>query len=194
MPPRHSRSPRRRRSAALAGAVLAASVVGASVVAAMAAGVLPVRQLGSDGEVHGDVTVFDGEAPAVARLDPQLLGAVRRAASAAEADGVTFWVNSGWRSPEYQDELFRDAIAEYGSVEEAARWVATAETSPHVHGDAIDVGLWDATAWLAERGAAYGLCQIYGNEPWHYELRPDAADHGCPAMYPDASHDPRLQR
>ena len=26
----------------------------------------------------------------------------------------------------------------------------------------------------------YGLCQIYGNEPWHYELRPDAVDHGCP--------------
>jgi hypothetical protein len=31
------------------------------------------------------------------------------------------------------------------------------------------------------------------NEPWHYELRPDAADHGCPSMYADASHDPRLK-
>ena len=46
-----------------------------------------------------------------------------------------------------------------------------------------------AAAWLSARGAAYGLCQIYGNEPWHYELRPAAVEHGCPAMYavPDAT-------
>ena len=25
------------------------------------------------------------------------------------------------------------------------------------------------------------LCQIYSNESWHYELRPEAIDHGCPA-------------
>ena len=40
----------------------------------------------------------------------------------------------------------------------------------------------------------YGLCRIYGNEPWHYELRPDAVDHGCPPMYADPTHDPRMQR
>jgi hypothetical protein len=39
-----------------------------------------------------------------------------------------------------------------------------------------------------------GLCQIYGNEPWHYELRPDAIDHACPAMYADPTHDPRMQQ
>ena len=51
-----------------------------------------------------------------------------------------------------------------------------------------------ADAWLSEHGAAYGLCQIYGNEPWHYELRPEAVDHGCPPMYADPTHDPRMQR
>ena len=40
----------------------------------------------------------------------------------------------------------------------------------------------------------YGLCQIYGNEPWHYELRPEAIDHGCPPMYADPTHDPRMQQ
>ena len=45
-----------------------------------------------------------------------------------------------------------------------------------------------------QHGAAYGLCQIYGNEPWHYELRPAAGDHGCPALYADPTHDPRMQR
>ena len=89
--------------------------------------------------------------------------------------------------------LFREAVSKYGSEEEAARWVATAETSAHVSGDAVDVGP-DATAWLSEHGAEYGLCQIYGNEPWHYELRPDAIDQGCPPMYADPTQDPRMQQ
>jgi D-alanyl-D-alanine carboxypeptidase len=63
-----------------------------------------------------------------------------------------------------------------------------------VSGDAIDIEPSDATAWLSERGAEYGLCQIYSNEPWHYELRPEAIDHGCPPMYGDPTHDPRMQR
>ena len=46
-------------------------------------------------------------------------------------------------------------------------------------GDAIDIEPSDAAAWLSERGAEYGLCQIYSNEPWHYELRSEAIDHGC---------------
>jgi D-alanyl-D-alanine carboxypeptidase len=108
-------------------------------------------------------------------------------------DGVTF-LNSGWRSPEYQNQLLREAVSEYGSEEEAARWVATADTSPHGSGDAIDIGPVDATAWLSEHGAKYGLCQIYSNEPWHYELRPEANDHGCPAMFADPTHDPRGQQ
>jgi D-alanyl-D-alanine carboxypeptidase len=67
------------------------------------------------------VTVFDDDVPAVANLDPDLLGALRQAAADASDDGVEFLVNSGWRSPEYQEELFREAVAEYGSEEEAAR-------------------------------------------------------------------------
>jgi zinc D-Ala-D-Ala carboxypeptidase len=134
------------------------------------------------------------EIPGVANLDPDLLGALRQAATDAGNDGVEFRVDSGWRSPEYQNQLFRDAVSEYGSEEEAARWVATAETSAHVSGDAVDIGPSAATAWLSEHGARYGLCRIYGNEPWHYELRPDAIDQGCPPMYPDPTHDPRMQR
>ncbi|MEV4264628.1 M15 family metallopeptidase [Kribbella sp. NPDC049584] len=143
-----------------------------------------------DGAVPAGVTVFDDDYPAVANLDPALLAALRKAASDALADGVTFYVNSGWRSPQYQNELLREAIVKYGSEAEAARWVATPETSQHVRGAAVDIGHSDAKAWLAEHGAAYGLCQIYRNEPWHYELRPD----GCEPMYADPTHDPRMQR
>jgi len=138
--------------------------------------------------------VFDNEVPALANLDPALLEALRRAATDAAAGGVEFTVNSGWRSPEYQEELLREAVSEYGSEEEAARWVATEATSPHVSGAAVDIGQYDATAWLSEHGAAYGLCQIYDNEPWHYELRPEAIENGCPATYADPTQDPRMQQ
>jgi zinc D-Ala-D-Ala carboxypeptidase len=161
-------------------------------------GVLPSKHRGvlgeADGAVPAGTTVFNDEIPGVANLDADLLGSLRQAATEAADDGVEFVVDSGWRSPEYQNQLLREAVSEYGSEEEAARWVATAETSPHVSGDAVDIGPSDAKAWLSEHGAEYGLCQIYGNEPWHYELRPDAIDHGCPAMYADPTHDPRMQQ
>jgi LAS superfamily LD-carboxypeptidase LdcB len=140
------------------------------------------------------VTVFDDDIPAVANLDPGLLKALRQAATDAADDGVEFSVNSGWRSREYQDQLLREAISKYGSEKEAARWVATADTSPHVSGDAVDIGPSGATAWLSKHGAEHGLCQIYRNEPWHFELRPDAVDRGCPRMYADPTHDPRMQK
>ena len=130
---------------------------------------------------------------AAGNLDRALVGALRQAATDAADDGVELYVTSGWRSPEYQQQLLHEAISKYGSEEEAARWVATPETSPHVSGDAVDIGPIDATAWLSEHGAEYGLCQIYSNEPWHYELRPEAIDHGCPPVYADPTHDPRMQ-
>jgi zinc D-Ala-D-Ala carboxypeptidase len=148
----------------------------------------------ADGAVPNGTTVFDDEIPGVANLDPALLGALRQAATDAADDGVEFFVNSGWRSREYQAQLLREAIPKYGSEEEAARWVATPNTSPHVSGDAVDIGPVEATAWLSKHGAEYGLCQIYRNEPWHYELRPGAIDRGCPRMYADPTHDPRMQQ
>jgi hypothetical protein len=148
----------------------------------------------ADGAVPDGVTVFDDQYPAISRLDPALFEALRQAASDAADAGVHVIVNSGWRSPEYQNQLLREAAATYGSEEEAARWVATADTSTHVSGDAVDLGPSAATVWLSEHGADYGLCQIYSNEPWHFELHPDAIDHACPSMYTDPTHDPRMQQ
>jgi len=148
----------------------------------------------ADGAVPDGTTVFDDWVPGVANLDPVLLGALRRAASGAEQDRVEFFVDSGWRSPEYQQQLVRQAVLKYGSAEEAARWVASPKTSAHVSGDAVDIGRSDAAAWLSDHGAGYGLCQIYRNEPWHYELRPEAVEQGCPPAYADATQDPRAQR
>jgi hypothetical protein len=148
----------------------------------------------ADGAVPDGTTVFDDEVSGVAKLDSDLVGALHRAAADAAGDGVELYVDSGWRSPEYQEQLLREAISKYGSEEAATRWVATPETSAHVSGDAVDIGPSGAAAWLSAHGAAYGLCQVYGNEPWHYELRPQAIGRGCPAMYADPTHDPRMQQ
>jgi hypothetical protein len=146
-----------------------------------------------DGALPDGVTILDDEYPGVANLDTDLLQALREAATDAADDGIEFHVNSGWRSSDYQNQLLREAVSEYGSEDVAARWVATVDRSAHVSGNAVDIGSFDATAWLSEHGAEYGLCQIYSNESWHYELRPEAIDHGCPPMYADPTHDPRMQ-
>jgi zinc D-Ala-D-Ala carboxypeptidase len=147
----------------------------------------------ADGVVPDGTTAFDDQVPGVAKLDPALLAALRHATTDAASDGVELVVDSGWRSSAYQAQLLGDAAARYGSEQEAARWVATPSTSAHVKGDAVDIGPSGAAVWLSDHGAAYGLCQIYANEPWHYELRPQAAGQGCPAKYADPTQDPRIK-
>ncbi|NLU83566.1 M15 family metallopeptidase [Rhodococcus sp. HNM0569] len=185
------------RTASRAAALGLAVVVGLVAIQACRSVPLPApysdAEHGADGDLPVGVTVFDDEYAGVGNLDPELIGALRDAADAAAEQGIEFHVNSGWRSPEYQDQLLREAVAEYGSNAAAARWVATPETSAHVSGDAVDIGPADAAAWLARHGAGHGLCQIYTNEPWHFELRPDAVGYRCPHMYADPTRDPRMQ-
>ena len=183
---------RRRRS--VFGAVLVSvSAVLIGVVTSRLAGPLLARGE-AVGAVGRGLTVFDNKRPAVANLDPELLRAIRQAAKAAARDGVKISVNSGWRSPEYQDRLHLQAVWKYRSEAKAARWVATADTSSHVSGDAVDIGPNRAIAWLSRHGAQYRLCQIYRNEPWHYELRADVMARGCPPMYADPRRDPRMHQ
>ena len=106
-------------------AVVVVAVVGthgyssASSAAGSFADVLPGDHQGAltaaDGVVPDGATVFDDQLPAVAKLDPDLLSAVRRAAPDAAHDGVEIQLNSGWRSSAYQEQLLRAAIAKYGS-------------------------------------------------------------------------------
>lgn len=182
----------------VAGALSSATDTGAS--SAGAPDGAPAGTAGGDGNGGGagmeaeleGVTAFD-DVPAVTRLNPDLLRALQQATRDAAREDVSVEVTSGWRSPEYQDRLREEAVAQYGSREEAARWVASSKTSAHVSGDAVDVGGFEATLWMKEHGPAYGLCQIYDNEPWHFELRPEAPDQGCPDVYWDPTYDPRMQ-
>ncbi len=133
----------------------------------------PLTPIGiEDGFIDtGDsISPFADDLPAIAGLDPALRAAMQDAATAALADGVDFVVTSGWRSERYQQSLFDQAVRDYGSAEEALRWVAPADVSSHVTGHAVDIGFTDANSWLSQHGTDYGLCQTYANEMWHFEL------------------------
>ncbi|MDQ0894048.1 M15 family metallopeptidase [Agromyces ramosus] len=132
------------------------------------------------------VSPFADELPAIARLEPGLRAAMQDAARAAIAEDVEFVVTNGWRSAAYQKVLLDAAIAEYGSEEEARRFVSTPETSKHVTGEAVDIGRTDANSWLSQHGSDYGLCQTYANEMWHFELATTPGGE-CPAQLSDAS-------
>jgi zinc D-Ala-D-Ala carboxypeptidase len=129
---------------------------------------------------------FDVSNPALAQLDPSLLNAVQDAARAATAQGVDLRISSGWRSKGFQQRLFDDAVGKYGSVDIARQFVASSDISKHVVGQAVDVAPVDADQWLIRNGAQFGLCQIYANELWHFELAVDQQGN-CPPLRPNAA-------
>ncbi|MFJ1794949.1 M15 family metallopeptidase [Kitasatospora griseola] len=170
------------RTAVGAGAV---AVLGA-VAAFSVAGADEVRP--GDGELAVGVSVspFDDGSAAVNRLDPALLAALRAAATDAKAQGIELRVTSGWRSRSYQQRLLDAAVEKHGSLELARRFVNTPEKSSHVSGKAVDVGPTNADDWLNRKGAKYGLCQVYANEMWHFELLTTPGGR-CPSQLPDAA-------
>jgi zinc D-Ala-D-Ala carboxypeptidase len=135
--------------------------------------IAPTPEISADDgliEVGESVSPFDEHLPAIAKLDPDLRAAVQASAIDAEADGISMVVTSGWRTQRYQQKLLDDATYKYGSLEEARKHVNTPELSTHISGDAVDIGYTDADSWLSQHGARYGLCQIFANEMWHFEL------------------------
>ncbi|MFJ8038949.1 M15 family metallopeptidase [Kitasatospora sp. NPDC096147] len=142
----------------------------------------------ADGAMPGSgrVSPFDKEVPAVGKLDPALLEALQKATVAARAKKIEIFVTSGWRSRDYQQGLLDRAVVEHGTLDRARQYVNTPDASTHVSGKAVDVGATDAAYWMAQYGPEFGLCQVYANEIWHYELLTTPGG-TCPAMLPDAA-------
>jgi len=135
---------------------------------------------------HDWVKITD-DVPAVVNLAPDLHDALLQANDAIVAEGgAEILIVDGWRSENYQNYLFDEAVTKYGSEEEASRWVKRGDESRHVLGEAVDIATADAMDWLSRFGGEYGLCQIYANESWHFELAAD--ENGvCPPMLTDGS-------
>lgn len=92
---------------------------------------------------------------------------------------------SGYRSTARQAELWKKALAKYGTETEARKWVAKPGGSAHHSGRALDlylgtknnkesVSLQRQTAvfkWLQENAGNFGFYP-YQAEPWHWEHNP----------------------
>jgi hypothetical protein len=109
------------------------------------------------GLVAGGPSLLDLNDPQIANLDPRLRDALEH------------------------------AIAKYGSLQQALRYVSPPDRSKHVTGDAVDIGPDSADRWLEQHGSAYGLCRVFANERWHFELLTEPGG-SCPALLPDATY------
>lgn len=80
-------------------------------------------------------------------------------------------VSSGYRSPERQAVLWKNALRKYGSAAAARKWVAPPGRSNHGRGLAADLKFSDAaTRRLVHQSAGkYGLHFPLSNENWHIE-------------------------
>ena len=179
---------------ALAAAALVLSLAGCASSAGFAAAPTRVEHVsGTDQLTVDDGYIPDGESvslnddvPAVTRLDQRLRAALDRAAADASGRDVAITIADGWRSERYQQYLFDQAVQKYGSESEAERWVKPGTESKHVRGEAVDIATADAMDWLNRFGSEYGLCQIYANEAWHFELAADVSG-TCPAQLTDGT-------
>jgi hypothetical protein len=134
------------------------------------------------------VTVQGMNGPVVLhRLAAEAWAAMVRA---ARADGIAaplLLPISGYRSSQRQAQLWRTALARYGSPGEARKWVAPPGSSAHQSGRAIDfhlgarndsrnVGALRGTRayrWLVANAHRFGFYP-YEREPWHWEYNPPA--------------------
>lgn len=173
------------------GAFTIAALLAGCTAAPQRAGSIPASTTtagltDADGYIpDGDALPLDSGKPAVTGLDPTLLSALRSADRAAEDErGIALTISDGWRSERYQSVLFERAVQKYGSEEEAERWVKRGADSAHVSGHAVDIATADAMDFLNRFGARWGICQVYANELWHFELR-TLPGGTCPPMNAD---------
>lgn len=109
----------------------------------------------------------------VERLNPDFsdrLATMLQEAPAEVRNAVS--VDSGYRSEEHQRRLWNAALAKYGSVRKARKWVAPPGHSYHGKGLAVDLKYASPQAreWIRDNAKKYGLHFPLANENWHIEL------------------------
>jgi LAS superfamily LD-carboxypeptidase LdcB len=77
-------------------------------------------------------------------------------------------MTSGYRSQAHQAQLFKAAVAKYGSEEAARKWVAPPGKSKHGAGEAADLA--GDLNWAHANAKKYGLHFPMPWEKWHIEL------------------------
>lgn len=126
-------------------------------------------------------------------IDKRIEKKLSKMMEAAEKEGISLKVVSGYRTREQQEKIYQDEIElflqegyEQVVAEKLAKqWVAVPGTSEHETGLAVDINPDEqntdrdnAYSWLAQNAAQYGFVRRYPkdkelitgivNEPWHY--------------------------
>lgn len=80
-------------------------------------------------------------------------------------------ITSAYRSPQVQQELWDNAVRQYGSEAAARKWVAPPGNSKHNSGTAIDFryGNDAARQWAHQNATKFNLAFPLSHEPWHVE-------------------------
>ncbi|MEM7439396.1 MAG: M15 family metallopeptidase [Pseudomonadota bacterium] len=89
---------------------------------------------------------------------------------AAKADGVSLYLNSGFRTYGEQKYLYEGYKAGKAGFNKAAK----PGTSNHQNGIAVDISVSGGTGspqydWLAKNGTSFGFIRTVTGEPWHWE-------------------------
>jgi hypothetical protein len=111
--------------------------------------------MASGGGYSGPLVFRDGKG-----MRPDVAAAYDRMAAAAQADGLTLIVVSGFRSDAEQAELF--------AAHPDPTWVAPPGHSLHRCATELDLGPSSAYGWLATNASRFGFVQRYSWEAWHY--------------------------
>ena len=106
------------------------------------------------------------------------------AQKAAQAAGLSFVLNSGYRSAAYQQRIFDCWVKQLGSPQAARQYALPPNESAHVQGYAMDIAPPPAASWLESTAGKYGLCRRYEDETWHFEYQARYKTQGCPALLP----------
>jgi D-alanyl-D-alanine carboxypeptidase len=138
--------------------------------------------------VNTELDVF-GRQP---QLDTQAYAVWCKMKNAAEQEGVKLQIISGYRSIEYQKQLFVHKLARAESINAILKVNAAPGYSEHHSGRAVDVGCPDypylevafedspAFAWLSKHAGKYRFFMSFPKdnafgvqyEPWHWCYRP----------------------
>lgn len=95
-------------------------------------------------------------------MRPDVAAAFDRMAAAAQGDGISLLVVSGFRSDAEQAALF--------AAHPDPKWVAPPGHSLHRCATELDLGPETAYAWLAANATRFGFEQRYSWEAWHYGI------------------------
>jgi LAS superfamily LD-carboxypeptidase LdcB len=107
---------------------------------------------------------------ALGKVDAEFGANLQALIAAAAEQGITLGITSGLRTTERQAQLWKEALAKYGSAAEARKWVAPPGKSAHEKGMAADLsGSPAALAWAKANAGRFGVSFPLGNEPWHVE-------------------------